>query len=215
MVLGRELATLPCPCPGAVILAGGQGRRLAADKGCLPLGGRPIVARVVAAARQVCGRIIIVGDAPLPEGLGVEILPDAFSYGGPLQALGVGLRALGAPWVALLAWDMPFVSPQLLRYLASLTRACDAVVPRVGERAHPLCALYSVACEPVIASLDAGRNRAMSALLDRVRVRWVEQDELRRFGDPERLFFNVNTPADLERARVIAEGESEKGWGAS
>jgi molybdopterin-guanine dinucleotide biosynthesis protein A len=53
--------------------------------------------------------------------------------------------------------------------------------------------------------LDAG-DRRLTAVLDALRVRYVEGDELAAFGDPELLFANVNTPDDLGRARARAGG---------
>jgi len=192
---------------GAIVLAGGRGSRLSRDKGCLLVGGAPIVARVVAAATAVCERVIVVGDAPLPEGLGVTAVADATPGGGPVQALGTGLRALGTPLCVLLAWDMPFVSAELLGHLVANADAFEAVVPRIGGRPQPLCAVYARACLPLIEALDEGRNVAMRDFVARLRVRWVEEDEVRPFGDPARLFLNVNTDEDLARARAMTEAE--------
>jgi molybdopterin-guanine dinucleotide biosynthesis protein A len=193
---------------GAIVLAGGRGSRLSRDKGCLLVGGVPIVARVVAAARTACVRVMVVGDAPLPGGLDATVVADATPGGGPVQALGTGLGALGTPLGVLLAWDMPFVSVKLLRYLVANADAVEAVVPRIGGRPQPLCAVYAGACLPVIETLDEGRNAAMGEFLARLRVRWVEEDEVRPFGDSARLFLNVNTDEDLAKARAMAyEGD--------
>ena len=45
----------------------------------------------------------------------------------------------------------------------------------------------------------------MSSIVDALpNVSRVADAELRSFGDPARLFFNVNTPADLETAERMA-----------
>jgi molybdopterin-guanine dinucleotide biosynthesis protein A len=80
------------------------------------------------------------------------------------------------------------------------------VVPRVGELVEPLHAVYAKSClAPVERLLEQG-NLRVDALFDLVKVRYVETDEIDRF-DPQHLsFFNINTRADLERAKQLAKG---------
>lgn len=167
--------------------------------------------RVVAAARSVTDQLLIVGSAPLPAGLTVPVVPDEGGGSGPARGLWTALQALKTPLVLLLAWDMPFVEPALLRYLAGLAGGPqDAVAPRVAGRPQPLCAVYSRSCLPALESLltgatsPGGRGPSLTSLLERSRTRWVEAEELAPFGPLERLFFNLNTPEDLARAQELA-----------
>jgi molybdopterin-guanine dinucleotide biosynthesis protein A len=192
---------------GAIVLAGGRGRRLSPDKGRLVVAGRPIVTRALEAAAQVAERVVVVGSARLPSGLDVTVVPDDVPYGGPLHALLLGMRALGTRVALLVAWDMPFVSPQVLRYLCEGLGDDSAAIPVVDGQPQPLCAAYADSCAGVIESFGDGVNLPMWALFPRVPVRWVLEQELARFGEPRRLFFNVNTAADLELARAMATEE--------
>ena len=122
-----------------------------------------------------------------------------------------GLGALGGIYTAVLeapapvvcvAWDMPFVSAELISLLAGELGQADAVVPEsTGRRgAEPLCAGYGPACAPAIAqSLDRGDLRAIG-FHDRIQVSILSLDRIRALDDPELLFFNVNTADDLARA---------------
>jgi len=205
-VIGKT-ASNTGPVPGAIILAGGKGERLRPDKGCLLVGGVPIVARVVAAARAVCEQVVIVGSAPLPEGLGVSVAADADGPAGPVRGLATGLSLLDTTHAYLLAWDMPFVEPALLGHMAAVIGADDAIVPRIAGRPQPLCALYARACLAALAALPPrgeGRGPSLTDLLSQVSVHWLEEAELAAFGDPERILLNVNTPADLARAQELA-----------
>jgi molybdopterin-guanine dinucleotide biosynthesis protein A len=76
-----------------------------------------------------------------------------------------------------------------------------AAIPHHGGRSHPLCGAYARALLPrVSAALDGG-TRAVSEFLEgTVGVQYVGE-ELRRFGEPDLLLLNVNSPLDLERAR--------------
>jgi len=75
---------------------------------------------------------------------------------------------------------------------------------RVNRRAvEPLCAVYGPACRAAIERrLDAGELEAIAFHAD-VRVGILPLQEVRQFGAPDELFFNVNTPADLDRAEAV------------
>jgi molybdopterin-guanine dinucleotide biosynthesis protein A len=81
----------------------------------------------------------------------------------------------------------------------------DAFLPESGGRRglEPLCAVYGPACRAAIERrLDAGDLKAISFHAD-VRVGILSLDRVRQFGDPDELFFNVNTPEDLEQAEAV------------
>jgi molybdopterin-guanine dinucleotide biosynthesis protein A len=94
---------------------------------------------------------------------------------------------------------MPFVSEALHRRLAEGLLEHDACLPQSDGRRgiEPLCAAYGPACREAIAqSLDEGDLRAI-AFHARISVGILPLSEIGRFGDPELLFFNVNTADDL------------------
>jgi molybdopterin-guanine dinucleotide biosynthesis protein A len=200
--LDAEAVGLP-DATGA-ILAGGQGSRLTREKGWLELGGVAIVERVFGAIRPLVGDVVVVGDPAVAERLGAGWAADEISDVGPLAGIAGGLRAAPAPVTLVAAWDMPFLSPALGAHMLTLAERHDAVAPHAAGRSEPLFAAYRDTClEPARAILAAGGRRPQE-LLEAVNTRWVEGPELAVFGDPELLFFSVNTPADLERARAMA-----------
>ena len=115
---------------------------------------------------------------------------------GPLGGLHAALTAARGDVLVLVACDMPYVSTPFIAYLLSLSGEADIVVPQSERGYHPLCAVYTRAClEPAAARL-ADRRLIMRELVDSMRTRVVPIDDIRRFGDPDRLLANVNTPAD-------------------
>jgi molybdenum cofactor guanylyltransferase len=100
--------------------------------------------------------------------------------------------------------DLPFVTAELAGWLASLS--APLVVPRVGGRVHPLLARYAPDLSDSLAAALAV-ERPLAAAIEAIGPRYVEEEELLRFGDPGRLLANVNTPDDLARAeRLLAAG---------
>jgi molybdopterin-guanine dinucleotide biosynthesis protein A len=201
----------------AIILAGGISRRLGRDKALEPLAGETLLRRVVRRASEAVGSddlVIVVADEGqaerAPEDLPHRVVVDALPGMGTLGGIYTGIEAARNEWALVVACDLPFLSGPLLDYMVGLRDGVDAVVPVIGGRPEPTHALYSRRCIPAIAErLEAGQLKA-SGFLDSVRVRYVAEDEARRF-DPELLsFFNVNHPDDLARALEIAASEQDQ-----
>ena len=130
----------------------------------------------------------------------LRVVPDVRPGLGSLGGIYTAVVEAPAP-VVVVAWDMPFVSESLLGRLAEGLREHDACLPQSDGRrgVEPLCAAYGPACREAIArSLDEGDRRAI-AFHDRIAVGILPLSEVARYGDPELLFFNVNTADDLTR----------------
>lgn len=191
---------------GAVLAGGGARRYGGRPKGLVEVGGRRILDRVVDAVARVTGAppLLVANavDAPSwrPD---LVTIPDARPGSGSLGGIFTAVAA--APGAVLcVAWDMPFVPEALLQALVDGATGFDAFLPESGGRrgVEPLCAVYGPACRAAIERrLDAGDLQAIS-FHDDVRVGMLSLDRVRAFGDPDELFFNVNTPEDLERAEA-------------
>jgi len=172
------------------------------DKALLPWAGGTLLDAAVARLARVAAEVaILVGRseryAGRPERRVADVLGDAGALGGVYSGLCATERPLGL----FLAVDLPFVPEALLRHLIGGADGVDAVVPVSPRGAEPLCAVYARSCrDPIRRRLDSGERR-MSCFWPDVRVRQVGPDELRRFGDPGRLFQNLNTSADYDAAR--------------
>lgn len=109
----------------------------------------------------------------------------------------------------VVAGDMPFLNVELLRYMLGIAPYHDIVVPRVGSMKEPLHAVYSRRClEPIDRMFNSG-DFQVSHLLELPRVRFVESAEIERFDPAHLSFFNINTQADLDRARSLAEAKKD------
>jgi molybdopterin-guanine dinucleotide biosynthesis protein A len=191
-----------------VILAGGGATRFGgAPKGLETIGDQRIIDRVASVLRLVTDELLLIANAPnattwLP---GVRTERDVRTGAGALGGLHAALTHARAD-IVLVAWDMPFVSAALLGEMRDLgeREGADAVLPASdssGRGVEPLCGWYSARCLGAIeASLDRDDLRVVGFHRD-VRVKTLSAERVQAFGDPRRLFSNVNTPADLEAAR--------------
>ncbi len=199
----------------AIVLAGGQSRRMGQDKALMMLGGKTLIQRVVDALTPVCDEIVLVTNTPEKfVHLSLRMVPDAFPGTGSLGGLYSGLVATAAERSIAVACDMPFLNTELLRYLLSLASTADAVVPDLSEAPqmlneqskakqldlHPLHAVYRRSClTPIETQLRQGDLRMMG-FFDKIKVRYVKRDELMRIDPELRSFFNVNTPDEWAEA---------------
>jgi molybdopterin-guanine dinucleotide biosynthesis protein A len=180
-------------------LAGGESRRMGRDKALLPWAGKDLLGHTLARLEAVASEVRIVSG---PEARHAErgVPVDTDPGTGALAGVLAGLAAARGRAGLVLAVDLPLVPSTLLARLLERADGVDAVVPMSPRGAEPLCALYGPAClEPIRRQLERGDLR-MTAFWPAVRVLRLEPAELADLGDPELLFLNVNTPADLERA---------------
>jgi len=187
----------------AAVMAGGRSRRMGRDKAWLDIGdGRPIVQQVIDVLSQVADEVFLVANDERYRTLGKRVVPDRFPDGGVLGGIATGIGAATHDSVLVAACDMPFLSADVFRLLVARGEGVDAVVPRTGGEYETLHALYTKAClAPIERALAGGRMRVVS-FFDDVRLRVIEEAELRTVDPDLRSFTNVNTPEELAQARV-------------
>ena len=187
------------------MLAGGAATRFdRRPKGLELVGGERILDRVARALTDALGEPpLLVANAPeastwRPD---LRVVGDVRPGTGALGGILTSVVEAPAP-VVCVAWDMPFVTAPLVRALADGLGRHDAMLAESGGRRglEPLCAAYGPGCrEAIEAALDAGDLRALG-FHRRISHGILPLSEVRGFGDPELLFFNVNTADDLARA---------------
>ena len=195
-----------------IILAGGKGLRLGRDKVLETIGKRSLLEQVISCVSLICTdiSIVIAQESVIPKftsHLNTRILTDTYADKGPLAGIHAGLIASNSLYNLVVASDMPFLNQDLLRYMIELATDFDMVVPRVDNLVEPLHAVYSKNCLAPIEDMLKQDKLSVYQLLNSVKVRYVETKEIERF-DPEHLsFFNINTKADLDKARGLAKRE--------
>ncbi len=191
-----------------IVLAGGKGLRLRQDKALEIIGNRSLLERVVFHLSFFNSDILVVTalKQSYPQLGGypkLKVVTDIYLNKGPLGGIYTGLKASNSFYNLVVACDMPFLNQALLHYMLQISAGFDLVVPRLGDMVEPLHAVYSKGCLTPIESLLKQGNLGVRQLFTLVRLRYVDAEEINRF-DPEHLsFFNINSEADLEKAREI------------
>ena len=194
--------------PVGAILAGGASSRLGGrPKGLERIAGVRIIDRVAEALRPVASDLLIVSNDRDAE----RWLPDARVGGdikpgrGSLIGIHAAISHAAAP-VIVVAWDMPFITSDLLGIIRDrAATAGHAVIPVPSSGPEPCCAWYSPTVLPIISRMIDNGEFRLGALFDRLpSVEVITEREITRVGNPRRLFFNVNTPSDLDTATSMA-----------
>ncbi|SIN86807.1 molybdopterin-guanine dinucleotide biosynthesis protein A [Singulisphaera sp. GP187] len=191
---------------GAVVLCGGESRRMGQPKAGLAFGPERLLQRVVRIVSEQANVIVVVAAPgqvcpPLPDS--VRIVHDPVSGRGPLQGLAAGLTALpcSVEFVFATATDTPFLRPAWIKRLHELIGVNDLALPFVDGFHHPLSAVYRRATSlPAMEKLLRQNQFRLLNLMDLLQTHVVESEELRHV-DPELASLrNLNTPEEYAKA---------------
>ena len=185
------------------ILAGGKGKRLTPHKGLLEIKGVSIINRQIDVLTKLFDDVIIITNTPeFYQSLGPGIVEDAIPGKGPLGGIYSALLNSGSRYNFVVASDMPYLNPSLIKYMLNNSAGYDIIVPAFSGRLEPLHSIYSKGCINVIEDMIKNNNFKVTDLFSQLKVKKIAEEEVARF-DPEGLsFVNINTAQDYRLAKA-------------
>jgi molybdopterin-guanine dinucleotide biosynthesis protein A len=191
----------PLPPYTAVVLAGGRAARLGGQaKPQLQVGGRTLLATVLAAVADAERRVVVGPRQPAPDDV-VHVREEP-PGGGPVPALRAGLAEVTTDVVVLLAGDLPFLTAELVRELrAGLADDGILVVDDTGRDQLLLGAWRTAALRSAVAG--AAGPTSLRTVLAPLTVRRSRPAVPPGAPAP---WLDCDTPADLASARRLATG---------
>ena len=199
-----------------VVQAGGLSSRMGCDKARKLFCGEPLIERVLGRLAQVAGELVVTTSRPselayLEErefgGLVPRVVVDLEGSAGAMRGIASSLAAARLPLVAIVACDMPFVSPELIGILADRVKEgpLDVCVPREERGIEPLCAVWRrESCVPVARELLASDRQRIRCLIDRVNAGYLDEPQIIEAAGSLLCFENVNTPEEFAAAELLA-----------
>ncbi|MBI1850400.1 MAG: molybdenum cofactor guanylyltransferase [Planctomycetes bacterium] len=175
------------------------------NKALLSVADRPIIEDEVRLLRALFDDVLLSTNDPETFAfLALRTVADRFRDAGPLAGIHAGLCAAVHARLLVVACDLPFLRESLVRFVVMLDPFADVVVARIHGEVEPLLAVYSRAClTPIERQLARGQFK-VSGFYGDVRVREVTESEIESVDPGARSFVNVNTAAELEKARRAA-----------
>jgi molybdopterin-guanine dinucleotide biosynthesis protein A len=182
----------------ALLLAGGESRRMGRDKATLVIAGEPLWRRQLELLRGLRSEALWLSARARPgwSPPDVKVIADQPPSRGPLSGIAAALGGMATSHLLVLAVDMPRMTAAHLHELRDMAEPGHGVVNFDGEFAEPLCAIYPREAAPVAERAIASGDVSLQTFIRLLR----QQDLLRmRALIPEErsLYQNLNSPADL------------------
>lgn len=198
-----------------IILAGGKSRRMGEDKRYLRVGESTLLERTVVTMTGIFTdvSIVIAQDSPPLALPGCQVHRDVIADCGSLGGLYTGLLLATTARIFVVACDMPFLNPALIRWFLDRDPVADVVMARLPDGAQPMHAVYGRGVLPALHRMAERRTLKIRTLLEdpSIRATLVLPEEWGSLDPSGRSFQNVNTPADLETARAYLRQDVSTG----
>jgi molybdopterin-guanine dinucleotide biosynthesis protein A len=192
-------------CSG-IILAGGLNTRFSGkDKAFITVGGIRLMDRLHQLFQETFGEVIIVTNDPVKYlEWDALIVTDLLPIRSSLTGIHAGLFFTQTPHAFIAACDTPFLQKEVVEAIVgALTDGIDVVIPETAAGLEPLCAGYSIRClEPIRRHLKRNKLK-IQMFFNKMRVRRVPEQALRRLDPHLVSFININSPPDLVRADAV------------
>ncbi len=191
-----------------VIVAGGHSVRMGEiEKAVVEVAGTPLIRRVADRLLEATDRLVVncrsdqrSAIETVLSGYEPRFAIDPEPDRGPVAGIATGLGAVETEYAAVVAVDMPFLDPALIRYLFERAEGYDAAVPRPSEWFEPLHSVYK--CEPMIRAceraLETPNPRIIEPLAS-LSLSVIDRKELLEHGSLD-SFESIDTPEDVQWA---------------
>ena len=183
----------------AVLLSGGESRRMGRDKATIAWSGGPLWQSQLATLRALQPTTIFLSareEKPWRP-VDVKLVIDADESRGPMAGIAATLRACETTHLVVLAIDLPLMTSAYLREMLARTAPGRGVVPRIGDRFESVCAIYP---RESLSAFERGAASLQVLVAKLISNGYMEPREVSP-SDYE-LFKNVNEPADLAASSV-------------
>ena len=199
-------------CTG-VILAGGQNSRLPGKKKTFQkVGDSMILENIYGLFSRLFKEIIIVVNDPQDfAGLNMTIVTDIIPAKCALAGLHAGLVYASSPYIYATACDTPFVRQSVVEYIVDqMEPGLDVIIPKTDDGLEALSAVYSKSCIPLIEDNLAKKIFMIKKFYRKKKVKEIPVEQLKALDPQMQFIFNVNTPDDLKKARLMADKQRFK-----
>jgi len=192
-----------------LILLGGKSSRYGSNKAFVKIEGMRLVERVALVMKSIFHRVVLLTNTPDEYVyLQIPMQEDLIKDLGPMGGIYTGLMTMSDEAGFFVACDMPFLNGKLIRRMVEVRDDFDAVVPRMGWMLEPLHALYSKRCLPVIQEAIQQRQYHIAKCFTKMRVHYMDEEELRLWDKELRSFFNINKPQDWPGATLKPDDQA-------
>lgn len=184
------------------ILAGGKSSRMNYNnKALLRYKEKKFIEHIIDAGKDYKEIIIISNNTEEYKGFNLRVVEDIYKGNGPLSGIHSALSNSNTDKILCIACDMPLITKEILNILGNYNEDYDVLVPKVGDRLQPLCAIYSKNILPNIEGAIIKNNNKLQLLIKSQNYKIIEGNEESKFIEKD--FLNVNTEKDYSELEEL------------
>jgi len=186
----------------AVVLTGGESKRMGSDKASVVLAGKSLLGHVLAQLKPLFADILIsVREQRLD--IAYPQIVDGSKQRGPMVGINAALEAVKTDWVFVIACDMPFVFTGLIQHLAGLRSQHDAVLPFAFDRPQPLFGFYHKTCLPLMEARMKQGQRSMIRLLDDLDTCLLSEKQVKAIDPELKSLLSLDSLEDVKKVESV------------
>lgn len=197
----------------AIILAGGKSSRMGFDKQFLEFKGKRLLDIIIGQVKEEFEEIIIITNKPEEyKGYPYRIKSDAIKSIGPLAGIYTGLKAAKSKYSFLIACDMPYLNMDYIGYMKEIIEehGVEVCISEKGGYIEPFHGFYSRGIVEDLEKYIGEGKRNIRGLIRRLDSYYVEEAVAREYSPDLKIFENLNTQEDLEKASRKTSLSSQK-----
>ena len=181
----------------AVILTGGESKRMGSDKASVVLSGKSLLGHVLEQLEPLFSDMLISVREKRPDIVYPQVV-DGSESRGPMVGIKAALEVVKTDWVFVIACDMPLISTGLIQHLAGLRSEFDAVVPFAFDRPQPLFGFYNKTCLPLVEARMKQGQRSMIRLLDDLDTCLLSEQQVKAIDSELKSLLSLDTMEDVK-----------------
>jgi len=180
-----------------IVLIGGRSRRFGTDKVVAPVGDKLLIEHVIEVIEPLFEKVLLIGHRR-DDLRSLPIIEDLRPGCGPLGGIYTALKTVETRQIFVFAADMPNLNGRFISHMISVSNDHDIVIPVWSQGREPLHAVYHRRILPVVKTLLDEDLFKIFNLLSRVDTRTIPEEDIRKFGMPDKMFANINTLHDIK-----------------
>jgi molybdopterin-guanine dinucleotide biosynthesis protein A len=193
-------------CDTAIILAGGESKRMGFDKQFLSVNNEYFIDKIVEVLEKEFKQIIIISNTPkIYKDRYSQVYKDKIKNIGPLGGIYTGLSYSDSEYSYIVACDMPCINISYIKYMKNIllkSNDCDAIITKYKNWIEPFNAIYSKSLINKLEEYLKSDRKSINSFLKKSEVVYIEEDIAREYSYNWDMFRNIN---DLKEFRKYCE----------
>jgi len=183
----------------AIVLAGGESKRMGTDKASLFLGRQTLLEHTFQKVSPLFSEAY-VSVRELRNHVQYPQIQDISTERSPMMGIAAALKHCSTSWIFVVACDMPFIAPELIIQMEKQRNTYQMVVPECQGFKQPLLAFYHQSCLPVMQTKISKGQRGLQGLIRSLNAKVLDEHWLKQYDADLKSFFDLDTKEDLKVA---------------